>query len=96
MSTTGKPLDVMKMIQTLDVAYLARGTVTNNSEVLKTKKYIRKAFEAQKANKGYSLVEILSTCPTNWGITPLASCENIEKAVKEIYPLGELCNGGAE
>lgn len=94
-SLTGKPLDVIKMMQSLDVAYLARGTMTNNAEILKTKKYIRKAFEAQKSKKGYSMVEILSPCPTNWAMTPLKACERIQNIVKEIYPLGEFCDGGA-
>ncbi len=93
-SKTGKPLDIIKMMQTLDVAYLARGTMVNNAEVNKTKKYIRKAFEAQKAGKGYSLVEILSPCPTNWGLSPLDSCKRIVDVVEAIYPLGEFVDGG--
>ncbi|MGL4485271.1 MAG: thiamine pyrophosphate-dependent enzyme, partial [Anaerovoracaceae bacterium] len=85
---TGKPLDIMKMMDSLDVAYLARGTMINNAEILKTKKYIRKAFEAQKAKKGYSMVEILAPCPTNWKKNPLESCKQIDEVVKNIYPLG--------
>jgi 2-oxoglutarate ferredoxin oxidoreductase subunit beta len=94
-SVTGKPLDVIKMMQNLDVAYLARGTMINSLEIAKTKKYIRKAFEAQKAGRGYSMVEVLSPCPTNWGLSPLKSCERIRNIVEEVYPLGEFCNGGA-
>lgn len=93
---TGRPLDVIKMMQTLEVAYLARGTMTNNAEIMKTKKYIRKAFEAQKNNKGYSMVEILSPCPTNWGMTPLDSCKHIKTVVEAVYPLGEFKAGGGE
>jgi 2-oxoglutarate/2-oxoacid ferredoxin oxidoreductase subunit beta len=94
--TTGNPLDVIKMIGTLDVAYLARGTMTNNAEIMKTKKYIKKAFEAQKNKKGYSMVEILSPCPTNWRMTPIDSCKHINNVVEKIYPLGEFKTGGAE
>ncbi len=93
---TGNPLDVMKMIGTRDVAYLARGTMTNNAEIMKTKKYIKKAFEAQKNKKGYSMVEILSPCPTNWGMTPMDSCRHINNVVEKVYPLGEFKTGGAE
>lgn len=95
-SVTGKPVDIIKMMMPLDVAYLARGTMTNNKEILKTKKYIRKAFEAQKAGKGYSMVEILSPCTTNWGMAPLKACAHIEDTVKEIFPLGEFVGGEQE
>lgn len=93
-SSTGKPLDVMKLMGTLDVAYLARGTMTDVKEITKTKKYIRKAFEAQKNKKGYSLVEILSPCPTNWGMAPLNACKHISEVVQTVYPLGEFKGGG--
>jgi 2-oxoglutarate ferredoxin oxidoreductase subunit beta len=92
-SATGKPLDIIKILSTLDVAYLARGTVTNNKEIMKTKKYLRKAFENQKNKKGYSLVEILSPCPTNWKMTPLKACERINDVVERVYPLGEFLGG---
>lgn len=93
-SLTGKPLDVMKLMGTLDVAYLARGTMTDIKEITKTKKYIRKAFEAQKNQSGYSLVEVLSPCPTNWGMTPLNACKHINQTVQTVYPLGEFKGGG--
>jgi 2-oxoglutarate ferredoxin oxidoreductase subunit beta len=99
-SLTGKPLDIIKMLGTLDVAYLARGTVTNNREIIKTKKYLRKAFEKQKSKAGYSMVEILSPCPTNWKMTPLKACDRINETVTQVYPLGEFAeraeNGGAQ
>ncbi|MDR2079915.1 MAG: 2-oxoglutarate oxidoreductase [Treponema sp.] len=95
---TGKPLDIIKMLNTLDVAYLARGTVINNAEILKTKKYIRKAFDKQKARAGYSMVEILSPCPTNWKMPPLEACKRIADVVTAVYPLGEFADSskGAE
>ncbi|MFP3090332.1 thiamine pyrophosphate-dependent enzyme [Treponema sp. TIM-1] len=95
---TGKPLDIIKMLNTLDVAYLARGTVINNAEILKTKKYIRKAFDKQKARAGYSMVEILSPCPTNWKMLPLDACKRIADVVTAVYPLGEFADSskGAE
>lgn len=93
---TGKPLDIIKMMSTLDVAYLARGTMTSNKEVMKTKKYIRKAFEKQKAGAGYSMVEILSPCTTNWHMNPLDACKRIDEIVETVYPLGEFVDGGAK
>ena len=93
-SLTGKPLDAMKLMGTLDVAYLARGTMTDIKEITKTKRYIRKAFEAQKNKMGYSLVEILSPCPTNWGMTPLNACKHINQVIQAVYPLGEFKGGG--
>lgn len=93
-NTTGAPLDVIKMMKNLNVAYLARGSVTDNTNILKVRKYIKNAFEAQINNEGYSLVEVLSPCPTNWGMTPLASMEHIRNHVKDVYELGEFVKRG--
>lgn len=87
-SRTGAPLNVIEMMKTLDVAYLARGSVDSNASILKTKKYIREAFEAQKGQEGYSFVEVLSPCPTNWNATPRDAMDHIRKTVVETYPLG--------
>lgn len=89
-TTTGHPLDVIKMMSGLDVAYLARGSVDSNANITKAKRYLRKAFEAQMNNEGYSFVEILSPCPTNWGLSPLESMERIRSVVTDVYPLGEF------
>jgi 2-oxoglutarate ferredoxin oxidoreductase subunit beta len=89
-AVTGAPLDIIKVLGTLNVAYLARGTVINNAEINKTKKYLKKAFEKQKNKAGYSMVEVLSPCPTNWKMTPLAACKRIDETVTKIYPLGEF------
>lgn len=95
-SLTGQPLDVIDMMKNLDVAYLARGAVTSNAEIVKVKKYIRTAFEAQKEKKGYSFVEILSPCTTNWGLSPLDSMKHIEENVMPVYPLGEFKKWGEQ
>lgn len=91
---TGAPLNAIKMLETLDVAYLARGSVTSNANIMKAKQYIRKAFEAQQNKEGYSFVEILSPCPTNWGMEPLQSMKYIDSKVTEVYALGEFVVGG--
>jgi 2-oxoglutarate ferredoxin oxidoreductase subunit beta len=59
-----------------------------------TKKAIRKAFEVQKAKKGFSMVEILSTCPTNWGLTPLKALDWLKENMLPYYPLGVYADKG--
>ncbi len=95
-ATTGMPLNVIEMMRTLDVAYLARGSVSSVANIAKTKQYIKKAFEAQRDKKGYSFVEILSPCPTNWHMTPEAAVQHIDANVKQYYPLGEFASKGGE
>jgi 2-oxoglutarate/2-oxoacid ferredoxin oxidoreductase subunit beta len=91
---TGDPLNIIKIMETLDVAYLARGSVSSPSNIMKVKKYIRNAFEAQKNNQGYSFVEVLSPCPTNWGMDPINAMEYIDKTVAKVYELGEFKKRG--
>ncbi len=88
-SVTGHPLDAIRLMRTLDVAYLARVAVTDNANILKAKKAIRTAFECQKQRRGFSFVEVLSPCPTNWKLSPLDSLKRIEQAVELTYPLCE-------
>lgn len=87
---TGMPIKLSEMLSVLPVAYIARGSVHNAKEIRKTKTYIRKAIEAQVRGEGFSLVEILSPCPTNWHLSPCASMDRIEKEIVPYYPLGEL------
>jgi len=62
--------------------------VSSPQNIRLTKKYIRKAFEVQDRKLGFSLVEILSPCPVNWGLTPVQSMRYIEETVVKEYPLG--------
>jgi len=89
---TGEPVNIIELLRTLNIGYLARGSVISVPEINKTKKYIRNAFEAQKNKEGYSLVEVLSPCPTNWHMPPLQSLEHIKENVMQVYPLGEFAN----
>ena len=87
----GYPLRVSEMLATLDGAcYIERCAVNNPANVIKTKKAIKKAFQNQIDKKGFSVVEVLSQCPTNWGIATIKSNEFIEKEMMKIYPLGVL------
>jgi 2-oxoglutarate ferredoxin oxidoreductase subunit beta len=87
---TGSPIKFPELVSDqFNVAYAARGAVTTPAEINKTKKYIKEALTAQLNGEGYSVVEILSACPTNWGMTPLQSVEHIHTKVVEHFPLGE-------
>lgn len=86
---TGQPFDVVKVLGNMDIPYLARGSVSNAAEVRKTKRYIKKAFEKHMRGEGYCLVEILSPCPTNLGLTPLKTVERIDEVVTDYYKVGE-------
>lgn len=89
----GQPLDIFNLLKNFNVAYLARGTITNFKEINKTKNYIRKAVEAQLNNKGYSMVEIVAPCPTNWKLDPVKCMKRIEDEFIPYYKLGEFTNG---
>lgn len=90
--TTGMPIKFPEMVAFSypDVAYVARGAVTTPAYVNKLKGYIKNAFEAQLNNEGYSLIEVLSPCPTNWGVTPLQALKRVNEELIDYYPLGEL------
>ena len=86
---SGKPLQVAEMLSTIDgSAYIARTAVNNSGNIVRTKKAIRKAFEMQMANKGFSMVEVLSSCPVNWGRSPVEALQWVEDEMIPYYPLG--------
>ena len=68
--------------------YLERVAVNDVKNIRNAKKAIKKAFKYQMEGKGFSLVEVLSTCPTNWGKTPKESLKWLEENMKPYYPLG--------
>jgi 2-oxoglutarate ferredoxin oxidoreductase subunit beta len=85
----GNPLRMSEMLSVLDgPAYIARTTLCNPAEVIRTKKCIRKAFQCQKLGLGFSMVEILSPCPNNWGMEPAAALQWVEKQMAVHYPPG--------
>ncbi|MDC7219077.1 MAG: thiamine pyrophosphate-dependent enzyme [Spirochaetales bacterium] len=89
----GSPIRVCEMLSTLDgPAFLERVSVHNPAHVRKAKNAIRKAFDAQVQKKGFSLVEVLSTCPTNWGMPPAKSLDWLEENMIPYYPLGNYKN----
>ncbi len=85
----GYPVHVSEMMATIKGAcYVERVSVDSIPNIKKTKAAIRKAFECQLAGKGFSLVEILSTCPTNWGMTPVEALDRIRTEMMPEFPLG--------
>ncbi len=87
--TVGYPVKVCELLQNVDgAAYLERVAVNNPANVKKAKKAIKKAFQNQIEGKGFSLVEVVSTCPTNWGMTPVKALQWLEENMLPYYPLG--------
>jgi len=85
----GNPIRVCEMLSTLDgVSYAARTSVDSPKNIIQAKKAIQKAFQNQIDKKGFSIVEILSTCPTNWGLSPLDSLQWLRDNMMPYYPLG--------
>lgn len=87
--TAGYPIRICELLSSLDgVAYLERVCADTPKNIRKAKKAIRKAFTNQIDGVGYSLVEVVSTCPTNWGMTPEAANEWLRENMLPYYPLG--------
>jgi 2-oxoglutarate ferredoxin oxidoreductase subunit beta len=85
----GYPVRVAEMLSTLEgAAYIERVSLHDVPNINKAKKAIRKAFETQMSGKGFSLVELLSTCPTNWGLSPVEALEWLKSNMIPYYPLG--------
>ena len=87
----GMPIRVAEMLATLDgCVYAERVCVTDIPHLNKAKKAIKKAFEKQMAGEGFTFIEVLSTCPTNWGMTALKANEWLKNEMAAYYPLGVI------
>ena len=85
----GNPIRVSEMLATLDgPSYIARVSVHDMKNVMNAKKAIKQAFKNQIEGKGFSMVEVLSTCPTNWGLTPKEALNWLTENMIPQYPLG--------
>jgi 2-oxoglutarate/2-oxoacid ferredoxin oxidoreductase subunit beta len=90
-SLAGHPIKVCEVFSMLDgTSYLERVAVNKPSAVLKTKKAIAKAFQHQMNKTGFSLVEILSPCPTNWKMSPIQSFKWVDEVMVKEFPLGVI------
>ena len=93
-NTAGFPVRVCEMLSTLDGVALAQRVAVNNvKNVRAAKAAIKKAFQNQMEGKGYSIVEVLSTCPTNWGLSPIEALGWLEENMMPYYPLGVYKDG---
>lgn len=89
-SGMGHPIRVCELLQSLGgVTYLARTSVHTPANVIKTKQAIKKAFDVQLNRRGFSLVEVLSSCPVNWGMQPVEALDFVANNMVSQYPLGE-------
>ncbi len=87
----GFPMHMPEMFATLDgPAYIARASLDSPQHIIQAKKFLKKAFTAQVKNLGFSLVELVSACPTNWKMTPVEAMERIRKEVLPVFPIGEF------
>lgn len=87
----GYPIRMSELLATLNgAAYIARVSVSSPKYVVQAKRAIKKAFETQLKGLGYSLVEVLSHCPTYWHMTPTDAAKFVEEKMTSYYPLGEF------
>ena len=85
----GEPIRMAEMLATINgSAFIARTALNNTANLVKTKAAIKKAFQAQLDGKGFSMVEILSPCPTNWGKSPAEAMDWLADNMIPYYPLG--------
>lgn len=93
-NTAGYPIRVCELLSTLDgVALAQRVTVDSVKNVKLAKKAIAKGFQNQIDKKGFSIIEVVSTCPTNWGLTPVESLKWLNDNMLPYYPLGVYKDG---
>ena len=93
----GMPIRMAEMLSTLDgLVYAERVCVTDIANLNKAKKAIKKAFQIQMEGKGFTFIEVLSTCPTNWGMTPLKAIDWLKENMVPYYPMGVIKDTSAE
>lgn len=87
----GYPIKMSEMLATIQGAvFVERVSVHNVPNIMKAKRAIKRAFQVQMEGKGFGIVEVLSTCPTNWGISPVEALKWLEEHMIPYYPLGNL------
>lgn len=93
----GFPIKVAEIISQVEgAAYVERVSVHNPNFLRKAKKSLKKAFEYQQQNKGFTFIEFLSTCPVNWGMTPIQAMEFVSKEMMTYYPVKVFKDVGDE
>lgn len=88
---SGKPIKISEMLATIDgCKFVERVAVNTPANIRKAKKAIKKCFQYQIEGKGFGIVEVLSSCPTNWGMTPVDALKWVGKEMVNYYPLGNF------
>ncbi len=91
----GYPIRFSEMIAQLEApAYVTRQALFDTKHIMDTTRAIKKAFQNQLDGKGFSLVEVLSTCPTNWRMSPVQANKHVAETVTGVFPLGDLVDRG--
>ena len=91
--TQGHPIRVSELLSTTSgAAYIERVSIDCVKNINAAKKAIKKAFQTQLEGKGFSLVEVISNCPTNWGLSPVESIKWLQENMLPYYPLGVYCD----
>lgn len=83
-------MDVVRMLKDMDISYLARAALCDAGNIKKARKYISKALEKQMNGEGYSFIELLSPCPTNWNMDPGVAAAYIKETILPVFPTGEF------
>ncbi len=90
----GKPIRMSEMLATIDGAkFVERVSVDTPANIRKAKAAIKKCFQVQLDGKGFGIVEVLSSCPTNWGLPPVQALEWLRENMIPYYPLGKFREG---
>ena len=92
----GEPVDFLSLISQINIQYAARGALYDVKEINKTKSYIKKGLQNQMENKGFSIIEVLSPCPTNWGMTAPDAQKKIKEKYTQVFPVKVFKDRGGE
>ena len=92
----GEPFDFLNIISQYPVAYAARGALYDPKHINETKRMIKKGFEYQRDQKGFSIIEILSPCPTNWKMSPVEAMEKLKNENEKIFPVKVYVDKGGD
>ncbi len=92
----GEPFDFLNVIANYDIAYAARGALYDPKHINEVKRMIKKGFENQRDKKGFSIIEVLSPCPTNWKMMPVQAMEKIKNENEKVFPVKVYVDKGGE
>lgn len=93
---TGEPFDMLSIIQNYNIALAARGALYDPKHINETKRLLKKGFEYQRDKKGFSIIEVLSPCPTNWKLSPVLAMEKIKNENEQIFPVKIYKDNGGD